>query len=120
MHALVTIIAAGVLGISRKYLVTGTQFKKAWNDLLERPGRAVLVVVALTIGLWGLGSLVISTHILRQDLNENYLRTKPAQAVLLSKDFESLDLAAFREWPEIESAEFRDFSLQRIEVYPDE
>lgn len=95
-------------------------FKKALNDLLENPGRSLLVIAALTIGLWGVGSILVSYFILKNDLNENFLRTAPFHAALTSRDFSKLDLATFRQRPEIESAEFRDFSSQRIEVYPDQ
>lgn len=95
-------------------------FKKALNDLRDNPGRTLLVVCALTIGLWGVGSILVSYFILKNDLNENYLRTAPYHAALTSGDFAKLDLAAFRRHPEIESAEFRDLSFQRIEVYPDQ
>jgi putative ABC transport system permease protein len=95
-------------------------FKKALNDLRSNPGRTLLVICALTIGLWGVGSILVSYSILKNDLNENFLRTAPYHAALTSRDFAKLDLAAFRQRPEIESAEFRDLSFQRIEVYPDQ
>lgn len=94
--------------------------KKALSDLRLNPGRASLVILALVIGLWGVGSIVVSYTVLKNDLNENYKRTHPAQVVVTSKDFKRLDLTAFRERPEIESAEFRDLSIQRIEVHPNQ
>jgi len=96
------------------------RLKKALSDLRVNPGRAALVVFALVIGLWGVGSLMVSTVILRNDLKENFTRTAPPHAVLTSKDFERLDLAVLRNRPEIAEAEFRDLSLQRIEVHPNE
>ncbi len=95
-------------------------FKKALNDLISVPRRTALVILALAIGLWGVGSILVSYIILNNDLNENYKMTNPAHVVLTSKDFDKLDLEGFRSRPEIESAEFRDLSLQRIEVYPDQ
>ncbi len=97
-----------------------TKLKKAFSDLAANPGRTALVIFALVIGLWGVGSLMVSTVILRNDLQENFTRTSPPHAVLTSGEFSRLDLAAFRKRPEIESAEFRDLSLQRIEAHPDE
>ncbi len=96
------------------------KLKKALSDLAIHPGRTALVILALVIGLWGVGSILVSYSILKNDLNENYVRTKPAHVVMTSKDFNRLDLAAFRNRPEIESAEFRDLSFQRIEVFPDQ
>ncbi len=96
------------------------RLKKALNDLFVNPGRTLLVVCALIIGLWGIGSILVSYFILKNDLNENYLRTSPYHIALTSNDFAKLDLAAFRQRPEIESAEFRDFSYQRVEVFLDQ
>jgi putative ABC transport system permease protein len=95
------------------------KIKKALNDLRIHPGRTTLVILALVTGLWGVGSMLVSYTILTHDLNENFIGTSPPHAVLRSKDFNRLDLAAFRARPEVESAEFRDFSFQRIEVRPD-
>ncbi len=97
-----------------------TQFKKALSDLSTHPGRTALVILALVIGLWGVGSILVSYAVLRNDLNENYTRTNPAHVVMTSKNFDRLDLAAFRNRPGIVSAEFRDLSFQRIEVFPDQ
>ena len=95
-------------------------FKKAVNDLRHAPGRTLLVILALAIGLWGVGGILVSYTILTRDLSDNFTRTRPAHAILMSKDFGKLDLAALRQRPGIERAEFRDLSLQRIEVHPDE
>jgi putative ABC transport system permease protein len=96
------------------------KLKKALSDMRLNPGRTALVVIALVIGLWGVGSILVTYTILKSDLNENYKRTKPAHVTVTSKEFNRLDLAAFRNRPEIESAEFRDFSVHRIEVFPDQ
>ena len=94
--------------------------KKAFSDLRNAPGQSLLAVFALVIGLWGVGGILVSYTILTNDLNENFTQTRPAHAVLASKDFGRLDLAALRSRPEIESAEFRDLSMQRIEVHPND
>jgi len=94
--------------------------KKAAADLRSVPGRTLLVIVALAIGLWGVGGILVSYVILTRDLAANYQQTRPPHAVLTSGDFGRLDLAALRARPEIERAEFRDLSLQRIEVRPGE
>jgi putative ABC transport system permease protein len=95
------------------------RIRKAYSDLTVNPGRTLLVVLALVIGVWGVGSLMVSTSILRNDLRENFLRTGPPHAVLAAPDLRRLDLSSFRARPDIETAEFRDLSLQRVEVAPD-
>ncbi len=97
-----------------------TKLKKSLGDLMINPGRTALVIFALVIGLWSVGSILVSYAILKNDLNENYRKTDPAHVIMTSKNFERLNLAAFRKQPDIESAEFRDLSLQRIEVHPDQ
>ncbi len=94
------------------------KLKHAINNLRINPGRTLLVLFALVIGLWGLGSLSVSYTILRNDLTENFIRTKPAHVTITSKDFSSFDIDQFRDRPDVESAEFRDITTELIEVYP--
>ncbi len=94
------------------------QFKKAIQDLCTSPKRTLTVVFALLLGIWGVGTVVISYAILTRDLQANYLQTLPAQATFRSEDFSRLDEKSLAHLPEVEVAEFRDFSLHRIEVRP--
>jgi len=95
-----------------------TQLKQAIRNLRSNPARTMLVILALIIGLWGLGSLLVSFTILRNDLATNYSNTLPPHAIIVSKDFNQLNLAELRNRSEIESAEFRDLSMERIEIVP--
>ncbi|MEK7704234.1 MAG: hypothetical protein AAB426_04690, partial [Myxococcota bacterium] len=94
--------------------------KKALSDLRLQPRRFALAVVALTIGIWGSGSIATSYYVLSRDLKQNYADTLPAHAILSSADFGRLDLKALSARPDVEAAELRDFSIHRIEVAPDE
>jgi putative ABC transport system permease protein len=96
------------------------KLRKVINDLRINPGRIVLVIFALIIGLWGVGSILVSYTILSRDLNENFVMTYPLHAAITSRNFDRLDMAALRNRPEIEKAEFRDFATLRIEAHPDE
>lgn len=96
-----------------------TSLKKSLKDIWIHPGRSLVVTAALIIGLWGVGTIIVTYAILRNDLDENFLRTSPAHVVMTSDDFGRLDTIEVRNRPEIEAAEFRDLSLQRIEVFPD-
>jgi putative ABC transport system permease protein len=95
-------------------------FRKAFADLRSSPGRTLLTLFALVIGLWGVGAIAVAYTVLTADLKQNFLGTRPPHAVLTSKDFARLDLAALRARPEIDSVEFRDLSMQRIEVHPND
>ena len=95
------------------------QFLKAARDLTSNPKKTLLVVFALILGIWGAGMVQVSYVLLMHDLQANYQRTAPAHLVFSSPDFEKLNLEQFRGKPDIETAEFRDFSLHRIEVRPE-
>jgi putative ABC transport system permease protein len=96
------------------------KLRKVIGDLRVNPGRIILVIFALIIGLWGVWSILVSYTILSRDLNANFVRTDPLHVAITSKDFDRLDMEAFRRRPEIEKAEFRDFATLRIETHPDE
>ena len=81
-----------------------SKLKKVISDLRVNPGRIILVIFALIIGLWGVGSILVSYTILSRDLNENFVRTGPLHAAMTSGDFSRLDLAALNSRPEIEKA----------------
>lgn len=100
--------------------IMNIKYIKAIRELIIDPRRTFLAVFALALGIWGVGSVLVSYYILTKDLNENFQETNPVHLILESDDFAKLDLIEFFKWPEIESAELRDFSLHRIEVKPDE
>jgi len=93
-----------------------TQWLKPLADLRPAWRQALLAVAALIIGLWGIGGMLVSYAVLTHDLRANFIATRPAHAVLVSPDFARLDIGRLRQRPEIEAAELRDLSMQRIEV----
>jgi putative ABC transport system permease protein len=101
-------------------MIMDMKLRKVMGDLRINPGRTILVIFALVIGIWGVGSILVSYTVLSRDLNENFVRTAPLHVALTSKDFNRLDLAALRNRPEIEKAEFRDFATLRIETHPND
>ena len=120
MHAFIVLAITGILKLFGWSFSTNTTHKKAWSDLKSNPGRTILVILALIIGSWGAGSIIVSYSILSNDLNENFLKTNPEQVVIISKDFGKLNIEDFRNRPEIETAEFRDLSYLRIQSNPNE
>jgi len=94
--------------------------KKVLSDLRSHPGRSLLVIFALIIGFWGIGTILVSYFILNNDLKQNFVRTHPAHVILTAKNFNQLDLVELKQREGIESAEFRDLAMLRIEIKPDE
>jgi putative ABC transport system permease protein len=95
------------------------QWTLALRELRIHPQRTVLVVAALALGLWGVGTPLISRSILKPDLAANFDRTRAPHVILRSADFGRLDLTALRARAGVQSAALRDFSLHRVEVRPD-
>lgn len=94
--------------------------KKSIRDMMIHYRSTLIAILALTIGLWGVGTLLVSLHIMTNDLNENYTQTIPAHISLESKNFDKLNIEELRKNPKIMAAELRDKSILRIEVRPDE
>ena len=95
------------------------KFKKAYRDLSANTRKTLLVVFALALGVWGVGTVLVSYSVLSKDLYANYQSTSPLHAVLHSEDFGKTTLQEIENKFDVENAEFRDFSLNRIEVEPD-
>lgn len=96
------------------------QTLKAWMDVKAGGAKSLLVIFALTLGLWGLGSVLVSYRILSNDLRDNFLGTSPVHAVVTLKEPGQLNLEALRARADIESAECRDLAMLRVEVHPNE
>lgn len=96
------------------------KFKKVISDLWINPERTILIIFALVIGLWGVGSILVSYTILSRDLNENFQRTRPYHVAIESHDFGRLSLSDINNRLEVETGEFRDFATLRIETHPNE
>ncbi|OHD17181.1 MAG: hypothetical protein A2087_10900 [Spirochaetes bacterium GWD1_61_31] len=95
------------------------QILKAWKDVTEGKGKSLLVIFALALGLWGLGSVAVSWSVLSRDLKGNFLGTSPVHAIFTLKEKDDSILDTLKARGEIESAEFRDLKMLRVEVYPD-
>jgi putative ABC transport system permease protein len=88
--------------------------------MISRLSSTLLAILALTVGLWGVGTLLVSLHIMTNDLSENYSQTVPINIAIKSEDFNKLNLEELRRNSDIMAAELRDKSILRIEVHPDE
>lgn len=94
------------------------QLIKAWRDVKAGGSRSLLVVFALALGLWGLGSVVISFRILGPDLRQNFLGTLPPHAIVTLDRPRSVDPASLGAG--VQAAEYRDLATVRIQSRPGE
>lgn len=95
-------------------------FRKSLRDMKARMNATLVAILALTIGLWGVGTLLVSLHIMTNDLSENFSQTVPVHIAIVSENFDQLNLDELRQNTDILAAEFRDKSILRVEVRPDE
>ncbi len=95
-------------------------YKKVLREMFIRYRSISVAILALTIGLWGVGTLLVSMHIMSNDLNQNFLQTKPAHIYLKSENFHKLDIDELLARPDIMAAEFRDKATLRVEVHKNE
>ncbi|MDP3179685.1 MAG: hypothetical protein Q8M76_17385, partial [Spirochaetaceae bacterium] len=72
-----------------------TRLKKAVGDLWANRARSLLVLVAIIVGVVGVGIVLDSGAILSREMSKNYLATNPASAIFTigGKDEAALALA---------------------------
>lgn len=93
---------------------------KAFRDLGANRGRTALVVLAIAVGVFGVGSMLVSYAVLMREMRADYLSTEPASAILHTGPLDAEALAAVRRVPGVATAEERGEARVRIEVGPDE
>jgi putative ABC transport system permease protein len=96
------------------------RWKKSLSDLTAYKGRSLLVIAAIGLGIWGVGSILASYVILEKDMRTNYLGTRPASATLWTQDNVTPVLVAeVSGRPAIDRAEVRQAMLGRLLVGQD-
>ena len=55
---------------------------KAIKDLWASKAKTLLVLIALVIGIFGLGTIIYTYSITKRDLKDNYLNTNPASVIV--------------------------------------
>jgi putative ABC transport system permease protein len=96
------------------------RWKKIMRDLQSTRGRMAMMVIAIAVSVFGVGTILSTYAILGREISRNYLGTNPASAFLeLDRVGDSL-VAAVRRQPAIADAEATSWVVARVEVSPDE
>ncbi|HZD59191.1 MAG TPA: FtsX-like permease family protein, partial [Anaerolineae bacterium] len=96
------------------------RWQKMLRDLRIAQGRVLMMVIAIAVGIFGVGSMLSAYAILTGELNRNYLSTNPASASFeLDKVDDSL-VDSVRVRPGIANAEVGSIVIARIEKKKDE
>jgi len=92
------------------------RWRKLLGDLRSTRGRLVVMVLALAVGIFGVGTLLNAYTLLTREMSRNYLGTHPASATLELDRVDSALVDAVRQRPEIAAAEASSMVSARLET----
>jgi putative ABC transport system permease protein len=90
-----------------------TRYRKALRDLLQRPGRSLLTIVAMAAGVFQIGVMLYAYALLRPELVTMFGRTRPASATLTLDAVDEPLVQAVRAMPGVAAAEARGVIVAR-------
>jgi len=97
------------------------RWQKLRRDLALAKGRTAMMVIAIAVGVFGVGTVLIAYAILTREISRNYLGANPASATLeLDKAVDDELLVAVRQRPGIADGQARATVMARVQIGPDE
>ena len=96
------------------------RWKKLWRDLQAARGRMIMMVLAIAVSIFGVGTILSAYTILMREISRNYLGTQPASAFLELDRMDDALVQAVRQQPGIADVEATSWVMARVEVKPDE
>ncbi len=96
------------------------RWQKLWRDLWITRGRTAMMVIAIAVSLFGIGTVLSSYAILTREISRNYLGTNPSSATLELDRVDDALVEAVRRRPGIAGVEARRSLVARVQVGPDE
>jgi putative ABC transport system permease protein len=96
------------------------RWMKLVRDLNTARGRVLMMVLALSVGVFSVGTIMSAYTILTREISRNYLGTHPASALLEMDNVDEALVAAVRQRPGISDAEASATLLARVEIKPGE
>jgi putative ABC transport system permease protein len=101
-------------------MTINASWRKALRDLWENKARAVLVIVALVVGVISVGTTAVAYSILPREMDKNYLTTDPASATLWVEPLDAGLVQTVTDLPQIARAEARSEIIGRFQIAPGE
>jgi putative ABC transport system permease protein len=99
----------------------GPRWKKLLRDLQIAQGRILMMVLAIAVGVFSVGTIMSAYTILTREISRNYLDTNPASALLeLEPGVDEALLAEASQQPGVEAVEASSTVLARVEVSPNQ
>ena len=96
------------------------RINKIIRDVWQNRARTVLTLLAMVIGLTGVGAVLCAYAILLREMDANYMRTNPASAALYLDRVDERALTIARELPGVAEVEERGFYAGRIQAGTDD
>ncbi len=96
------------------------RWKKILRDLQAARGRMAMVVIAIAVSIFGVGTILSAYTILIREVGRNYLGTNPASAFLELDRVDDSLVEAVKRQPNIVDAEATSWVMARVEVRPNE
>jgi putative ABC transport system permease protein len=96
------------------------RWKKLIRDLQAARGRMTMMVVAIAVSIFGVGTILSAYTILNREVGQNYLGTNPASAFIELDRVDEALIQAVRQQPNIADAEATSWVVARAEVNPNE
>lgn len=96
------------------------RWKKILRDLQAARGRVVMVVVAIAVSIFGVGTILTAYTILTREISRNYLGTNPASAFLELDRVDDSVVQAVKQRQDIADAEAGAWVMARVEIRPND
>ena len=91
------------------------RYRKALRDLLHRPGRSLLTVVAMAAGVFQIAVMLYAYALLRPELTTMFGRTRPASATVVVDRVDAGAMEVVRRMPGVAAAEARPVIVARVQ-----
>lgn len=101
-------------------MIINAAWRKAFRDLWENKARALLVIVALVVGIVSVGTTAVAYSILPWEMDKNYLYTDPASAILWVEPVDRELVKTVAAMPSIARAEASSYIVGRFQIAPGE
>ncbi|HEY3401779.1 MAG TPA: FtsX-like permease family protein [Ohtaekwangia sp.] len=94
-----------------------TRFKKVIRDLQSDYMKNLMLVIAIGVGVFGIGAILGGYHVIKREMKENYMGTVPASATIEIEEGISRELVdSVKTFPGIQSAERHATRIVRMKV----
>src|SRR5215510_2763208 len=106
--------------VSQRRRMFSPRWRKVLRDLWLHLPRTVLVILAITIGLFGLGSVLDAYPLLMSTIATNFWITTPRSASLAMENVDRNAVNIARTIPGVADAQARRTLIGRVQTGPDE